>query len=81
MQSIPPPKLIKVYQLIKMSTKTGLTFNPVGNHPPPSYIGTGFYKTLDDAEHNRTLEALKGSEGDTFHVFELEFPNPLYRGD
>ncbi len=77
MQSIQPPKTFKFYQLIKMSTKSGLSFSHVGMISSGStFVGTGFYHTLEEAEYNRTLEALKDSECNTYHIFELEFPNP-----
>jgi hypothetical protein len=71
MQPIAPPKTLKYYQLIKMATKTNLYFNSVG---------IGFFHTLTEAEHNRTLETLKDNDGGTFHIFELEFPNPIING-
>ena len=79
MDPLKPPKTLKFYQLIKMSTKTGLNLTTTGTVPGQGYIGSGFYRTLDEAEHNRTMEAPKNTDGDTFHVFELEFPNPIYR--
>jgi len=37
--------------------------------------------TLQEAEHNRTLETLKDTDGayNSYHIFELEFPNPVYQ--
>ena len=79
MESLKPPKVLKFYQLIKMSTKSALTLTNTGTAPSQGYIGAGFYRTLDEAEHNRTMEALKDTDGATYHVFELEFPNPIHR--
>ena len=79
MEAIKPPKTLKFYQLIRMSTKATFNLNPVGTAPAQGYIGSGFYRTIDEAEHNRTMEALKDTDGATYHVFELEFPNPIYR--
>jgi hypothetical protein len=82
MESIKPPRTIKFYQLMKMSTKTGLMINSCGTIPSGNnYIGTGMYATLQEAEHNRTMETLKDTDADynTYHIFELEFPNPAYR--
>jgi len=40
----------------------------------------GIFKSLDEAEQNRTIEILKDKTGDTsYHIFELEFPNPAYQ--
>jgi hypothetical protein len=42
----------------------------------------GFYPTLQEAEHNRTIEVLKDTTSGAkprFHVFELEVPNPAYQ--
>lgn len=83
MESIKPPKTMKVYQLIKMATKSGLNFTACGTMPAGStnYIGTGMYTTLQEAEHNRTLELLKDTDAsfNSYYVFELEFPNPAYK--
>lgn len=78
MQSIVPPKTLKFYQLIKMSTKTNLYLGSTGSSPNNS-VGTGFFHTLQEAEHIRTMETLKNTDGDTYHIFELEFPNPAYK--
>lgn len=78
MLSIEPPKTLKYYQLLKMSTKSGLSFTLVGTTSgATNYIGTGFYHTREEAEHNRTIETLRDSECNTYHIFELEFPNPI----
>lgn len=79
MEPIKPPKTLKVYQLIR---QTGLSFTPVGASGPIS-LGIGFYSTLQEAEHNRTIELLKdttlGNGKPKWHVFELEFPNPAHQ--
>ena len=64
-----------------MATKSGLNISACGTSPASNYAGTGVYLTLQDAEHQRTLETLKDTEGGTnsYHIFELEFPNPVYR--
>ena len=77
MDSIRPPKTLKFYQLVRMSTATGICFSPAGS-ASGMFIGTGFYKSIEEAEFNRTLEALKDTNSDSFHIFELEFPNPIY---
>ena len=83
MESIKPPKTLTYYQLIRMSTKSGLNFSACGASPAGStnYIGSGIYTTLQEAEHNRTLELLKDSDAsfNSYHVFALEFPNPAHR--
>lgn len=83
MEPIAPPKTLKYYQLLRMSTKSGLNFTSVGSIPAGStnYIGVGFYTTLQEAEHNRTLELLKDTDAsfNSYFVFELEFPNPAYK--
>ena len=80
MEPLPIPKTIKVYQLIKMSTKSGLNLSPVGTTGTgANYIGIGMYTTQTEAEQNRTLETLKDQDGSKFYVFELEFPNPVYK--
>ena len=81
MEPIRPPKTVKFYHLMKMATKTGLNISACGSTPTGNYIGTGMYMTLQEAEHNRTLETLKDTDGgaNSFHIFELEFPNPVYK--
>ena len=80
MEPLPIAKTIKVYQLIKMSTKSGLNLSPVGTTGTgANYIGIGMYVTQSEAEQNRTLETLKDQDGSKFYVFELEFPNPIYK--
>jgi hypothetical protein len=83
MEPIRPPQTIKYYQLLKMATKTGLSISPCGASPGSgsNYVGLGMYTTLQEAEHNRTIETLKDTDGgaNSYHVFELEFPNPAYR--
>ena len=82
MEALTPPKTIKYYQLLKMSTKSGLNISACGTIATGNnYIGTGIYTTLQEAEHNRTLETLKDPDSNfnSYYVFELEFPNPTYR--
>jgi hypothetical protein len=82
MEPIRPPRTVKFYQLLKMATKNGLNISNCGNISNGyNYVGAGIYVTLQDAEHQRTLEALKDTDGgaNTYHIFELEFPNPVYR--
>jgi len=78
MEPIKPPKTLKIYQLIK---QTGIVFANGGLSSSQGY-GVGFYSTLAEAEHNRTMELLKdttsGNNKAKWHVFELEFPNPAY---
>lgn len=83
MEPIKPPKTLKYYQLLRMATKSGLNISTCGSIPAGStnYIGVGFYTSLQEAEHNRTLELLKDTDAafNSYHVFELEFPNPAYK--
>jgi len=83
MEPIAQPKTFKIFQLIKM---TGMYLSGVNSTTNSSGtgLGVGFYSTLQEAEHMRTLEILKdttpaGSVKSTWHVFELEFPNPAYK--
>jgi hypothetical protein len=43
-------------------------------------MGLGFYTSKQEAEHQRTIEILKdqttAGPKPTWHIFELEFPNP-----
>ena len=76
MEPIKAPKTIRVFQLIR---QTGLSFNYVGGGS--GVLGLGFYATLQEAEHNRTLEVLKDQDSayNSYHIFELELPNPVYK--
>jgi len=77
MQSLPVPKTVKVYQLLRQS---GMIFTLSGTGGDG--LGTGFYLNKDEAEHNRTMCVLKEPAGSTnvvYHVFELEIPNPIYK--
>lgn len=77
MEPIKAPKTLTVYQLIKQN---GLNLS--GSGTGTAGLGVGFYSTLQEAEHNRTLELLKdttsGNSKPKWHVFELELPNPAY---
>jgi len=79
MEGLKPPRTLKFYQLIKMSSKSGLYLSTIGGLSP--LPGPGMFHTLQEAEHQRTLEILKDLDGaaNSYHVFELEFPNPAYR--
>jgi hypothetical protein len=81
MESLPVPKTMKVYQLVRMSTKNGLNFGLSGSGTVGStgYIGSGFFTSQSEAEQNRTMETLKDVDGNKFYVFELDFPNPAYK--
>ena len=77
MEPIKPPKIIKIYQLIRQS---GMNFTYGG--AGTGGMGIGFYSTQQEAEHNRTLEVLKdtttGANKPKWHIWELDIPNPAY---
>lgn len=77
MEPIRPPKVIKIYQLVK---QTGMNFNYGGSGSVG--LGLGFYSTLQEAEQNRTMECLKdtttGVNKPRWHIWELDIPNPAY---
>lgn len=80
MDSIAPPKTFKIYALIK---QTGASFTYTSGSASSSPLGMGFFVTLQEAEHCRTIEVLKdtttGQTKPRFHIFELEVPNPAYQ--
>jgi hypothetical protein len=80
MESIRPPKIIKIYQLVKQS---GMSFTNTGSTGSSIGLGIGFYPSLHEAEHNRTMEVLKDTSSEIYkshwHIFELEVPNPAYQ--
>ena len=77
MEPIRPSKTIKIYQLIR---QTGLNFAVSGTGT--TGLGVGFYSSLQEAEHNRTMELLKdtstGINKPKWHIWELDIPNPAY---
>jgi hypothetical protein len=64
---------------------TGTTFNVSltsgGSAINTTAVGTGMYTTLQEAEYSRTLEILRDTDSayNSYHIFELEFPNPIYK--
>ena len=77
MEPIKPPKIIKIYQLVKQSGMS-LSYGGSGSIG----LGLGFYSTQQEAEHNRTLETLKDITSGTkpkWHIWELDIPNPAYQ--
>lgn len=77
MEPIKPPKIIKIYQLVKQS---GMSLSYGGSGSVG--LGLGFYSTQQEAEHNRTLETLKDTTIGTkpkWHIWELDIPNPAYQ--
>ena len=77
MEPIRAPKTIKIYSLVKQN---GMSFgSPSSSSSGSTNIGLGYFITLQEAEHYRTLELLKASATkEKFHIFELEVPNPTY---
>ena len=53
-----------------------MSFSPASTtNSGAANIGTGYFTTLQEAEHYRTLELLKASATkEKFHIFELEVP-------
>ena len=54
MEGLKPPRTLKFYQLTKLSMTSGLYITPAGIGT--GTIGSGIFKTLDEAEQNRTME-------------------------
>ena len=81
MEPLKPPKTMKYYQLLK---RTGLSvYNVTGSsNINGTTLGPGFFMSQHDAEMHRTMELLKLTSGDNseFFIFELELPNPVYKG-
>lgn len=79
MESIKAPRVLKIYQLMR---QTGMSFSTAAVVSPTN-LGSGIFPTLQEAEHNRTLEVLKdttsGISKPRWHIFELEVPNPAYQ--
>jgi len=77
MEPLSPPRTMRVFQLVR---QTGLNFSTVGGSSGVS-LGLGFYPTLQEAEHNRTMELLKNTDTPKpqYHIFELDIPNPAHK--
>jgi hypothetical protein len=79
MEPISPPRTMRVFQLIR---QTGMNFSTAAIVSPTN-LGSGIFPTLQEAEHNRTIEVLKdttsGVNKPRWHIFELEVPNPAYQ--
>jgi hypothetical protein len=81
MKSLDPPEYLTFWVLFSQSS-TNLYFSTTGApvNPGTSGYGTGFYATRDEAEKARTFAILNDKTDTRFHIFELEFPNPAYKG-
>jgi len=80
MKPLDPPEYLAMYLLMQQSASS-MYFMPAGVSTSPS-LGSGIYATRDQAEQARTVAILsdKANPPNTFHVFELEFPNPAHKG-
>lgn len=75
-QPLDIPEFVKIYFLVKQD---GMLFSPTGSSGG-NYLGTGFYLTRTEAEHNRTMEYLRETDSQKHvHIFELDVPNPAYK--
>ena len=74
MESIPIPKTLTVYTLIK---QTGMSFTYTG-YNTNNALGVGFFLTEKEAEYQRTLEILK-NEGSDYYIFPIDVRNPAYK--
>jgi hypothetical protein len=80
MEPLLPPKTLNIYALVRQN---GMTFSyvvPTVINTGTTNIGSGFFLSKQEAEHNRTLEVLKEQSTNViFHVFEMTIPNPAYK--
>lgn len=81
MKSLDPPETLTFWVLFSQSS-TSLFFSTTGTNVTPggTSYGTGFYASRDEAEKARTFAILNDKTDTKFHIFELEFPNPAYKG-
>lgn len=71
MKPIDPPETLCVWIVASISTSGTMT-----THSPSvavSGIFPGYYVSLEDAQQEQMLLALKGTRA---HVFQLDFPRP-----
>jgi hypothetical protein len=76
MKALEPPTLLTIYMLLKQD---GLVFAPAPVIAPGPITSCGFFATREDAEMYRTHQTLliPSTATTTYHVFELQVPNPL----
>jgi hypothetical protein len=77
-KSLDAPEFLTYYLLVSQSS-TSLYFSPTSG-TSTSTSGTGFFSTRDDAEKARTTALLADKNNSQFHIFELDFPNPAFKG-
>jgi hypothetical protein len=71
MKPIDPPETLCVWIVTSISASGSMT-----THSPSSAgssIFPGYYTSLEDAQQEQMLLALKGTKA---HVFQLDFPRP-----
>jgi hypothetical protein len=78
MKSLAAPENLVFYLLVSQSSSSLFFSTHSVNHSNMSY-GSGFYASRDEAEKARTLAILGDKAGNTYHIFELEFPNPAHK--
>lgn len=81
MKPLDAPETLKIYMLLSQSGSS-FYFSPHSVAGITNTMGSGIYHSRDDAEKARTLAILadKNTPNNVYHVFELEVPNPAYRG-
>jgi hypothetical protein len=75
MSSIPVPKTFEIFLLLQQNN---MNFTPHGYSSSNATLGTGFFLTEKEAEHQRTLEILK-NPGSKYYIFPLTIDNPAYK--
>ncbi len=71
MKPVAPPETLCVWIVASISSTGSMsTHNPSA---PVSTIFPGYYTSLEDAQQEQMLLALKGTKA---HVFQLDFPRP-----
>jgi hypothetical protein len=71
MKPVAPPETLCVWIVASISSTGSMsTHNPSA---PVSTIFPGYYISLEDAQQEQMLLALKGTRA---HVFQLDFPRP-----
>lgn len=71
MKPIDPPETLCVWIVASISTSGTMT-----THSPSAAVSgifPGYYVSLEDAQQEQMLLALKGTRA---HVFQLDFPRP-----
>lgn len=71
MKPIDPPEALSIWVVASLSSTGSMSSH--GPSSPGTIIFPGYYTSVEDAQQEQMLLALKGTKA---HVFQLDFPRP-----